>query len=150
MLFNRSLQLEQVPYQWKMANISAIFKNKGEAHDPSNYRPISITSILGKILEKIIFKYLYNYLHENKILTEYQSGFWPKDSTVNQLLEIYNTIISNMDKGKVIKFIFCDLSKGFNKVWHQGLLYKLKKWNMWRHFQMVFKLLKRSQTKSHN
>ena len=127
MLFNRSLQLGQVPYQWKMANISAIFKNKGEAHDPSNYRPISITSILGKILEKIIFKYLYNYLHENKILTEYQSGFRPKDSTVNQLLEIYNTIISNMDKGKEIKFIFCDVSKAFDKVWHQGLLYKLKK-----------------------
>ena len=116
MLFNRSLELGQVQNQWKMANISAFFKSKGDDQDPSNYRPISITSCLGKILEKIIFKYLYNYLYENKILTEYRSGFRPKDSTVNQLLEIYHIIISNMDKGKEIKFIFCDESKAFVKV----------------------------------
>ena len=130
MLFNRSLELGSVPNQWKMANISAIFKGKGEEQDPSNYRPISITSCLGKILEKIIFKYLYNYLHENNILTDFQSGFRPKDSTVNQLLEIYHIIISNMDKGKEIKFIFCDVSKAFDKVWHRGLIHKLKKYGL--------------------
>ena len=52
LLFNRSLQLGQVPSQWKMANVSAIFKGKGSEDDPSNYRPISITSCIGKILEK--------------------------------------------------------------------------------------------------
>ena len=119
LLFNRSLQLGQVPNQWKLANVSAIFKGKGSPDDPSNYRPISITSCIGKILEKIIFKYIYNYLQENDILTKFQSGFRPKDSTVNQLLEIYHTIIENLDKGKDIKFIFCDVSKAFDKVWHR-------------------------------
>ena len=130
LLFNKSLQLGQVPCQWKMANVSAIFKGKGNKNDPTNYRPISITSCLGKILEKIIFKYLYNYLQEHEILTKYQSGFRPKDSTTNQLLEIYHIIIENLDKEKDIKFIFCDVSKAFDKVWHRGLLYKLKKYGI--------------------
>ena len=52
LFFNRSLELGQVPYQWKMANISAIFKGKGDDKDPTNYRHISVTSCLGKILEK--------------------------------------------------------------------------------------------------
>ena len=130
LLFNRSLQLGQVPQQWKMANVSAIFKNKGNNNDPTNYRPISITSCLGKILEKIIFKYLYNYLEVHEILTKYQSGFRPNDSTTNQLLEIYHIILENLDKGKDIKFIFCDVSKAFDKVWHRGLLHKLKKYGI--------------------
>ena len=130
LLFNKSLQLGQVLCQWKMANVSAIFKGKGKDNDRTNYRPISITSCLGKIMEKIIFKYLYNYLPEHEILTTYQSGFRPNDSTTNQLLEIYHIILENLDKGKDIKFIFCDVSKAFDKVWHRGLLHKLKKiWN---------------------
>ena len=94
----------------------AIFKGKGSDQDLTNYRPISITSCLGKLMEKIIFKYLYNYLEQHDILTKHQSGFRPKDSTVNQLLEIYHVIIENLDKGKDIKFIFCDISKAFDKV----------------------------------
>ena len=65
-------------------------------------------------------KYIYNFILENKILIKYQSRFQPNDSTVNQLLEIYNTIISNLDKGKDARIIFCDISKAFDKVWHKG------------------------------
>lgn len=71
-------------------------------------------------MEKIIFKYLYNFILENDILTKYQSGFQPNDSTVNQLVEIYNTIIYNLDKGKDVRFIFCDISKAFDKVRHKA------------------------------
>ena len=127
LFFNKTLSLGQVPSHFKMANISAIFKNKGDSQDPTNYRPISITSCIGKMLEKIIFKYLYNYLETHQIISNFQSGFRPKDSTVNQLLEIYHTIVENLDKGKEIKFIFCDISKAFDKVWHDGLIYKLRK-----------------------
>ena len=96
------MSLGQVPARWKMANILAIFEGKGNNAEPGNYRPISITICLGKMLEKIIFKYLYNYLESFQILTKFQSGLWTKDSTVNQLLEIYHTIIENLDKGKEI------------------------------------------------
>jgi hypothetical protein len=78
-------------------------------------------------MEKIIVKHLHNYVLEHHIITEHQSGFQPKDSTVNQLVYIYNTIISNLDIGKDIRFIFCDIFKAFDRVWHTGLLYKLRK-----------------------
>ena len=74
-----------------------------------------------------ISQHLHNYVLEHHIITEHQSGFQPKDSTVNQLVYIYNTIISNLDIGKDIRFIFCDISKAFDRVWHTGLLYKLRK-----------------------
>ena len=53
-------------------------------------------------------------MNDNNVIYKYQSGFQPGDSTVNQLVDIYNTIISSLDKGKV----FCDISKAFDKVWH--------------------------------
>ena len=61
------------------------------------------------------------------IITKHQSGFLPKDSTINQLLEIYDTIVSNLDKNNEIKFRFCDISKAFDRVWHECLLCKLGK-----------------------
>ena len=67
------------------------------------------------------------YVLEYHIITEHQLGFQPTDSTVNQLVYIYKTIISNLDIGKDIRFIFCDISKAFDRVWHTGLLYKLRK-----------------------
>jgi hypothetical protein len=67
-------------------------------------------------MEKIIVKHLHNYVLEHHIITEHQSGFQPKDSTVNQLVYIYNTIISNLDIGKDIRFIFCDISNAFDRV----------------------------------
>ena len=70
---------------------------------------------------------LYDKKTLNHIITEHQSGFQLKDSTVNQLVYIYITIISNLDIGKDIMFIFCDISKAFDRVWHTGHLYKLRK-----------------------
>ena len=77
-------------------------------------------------MEKILFKYLFNFVLDRNLLCKHQSGFQPKDSTVNQLIEIYDTIIRNLDKGNDVRFIFCDVSKAFDKVWHQGLLTKLR------------------------
>ena len=92
-LFNLSLQLKQLPDVWKEALITPIFKNKGSAQDVTNYKPISITCVICKVMEKIIFKHLYNFALDNEILYKYQSGFQPNDSTVNKLVEILNTII---------------------------------------------------------
>lgn len=129
-LFNKTIQLGQVPNDWKSANVSAIYKGKGDSDNPTNYRPISVTSCFGKILEKIIYKNLFNYIYHNKILSDNQSGFRTKDSTINQLLVIYNAIIKNLDIGKDVRFIFCDISKAFDRVWHQGLIFKLRKYGI--------------------
>ena len=70
-LFNLSLQLKQLSDVWKEALITPIFKSKGSAQDITNYRPISITSVICKVLEKIIFKHLYNFALDNEILYKY-------------------------------------------------------------------------------
>lgn len=110
-LFNKSLHSGLVPSDWKLANVSAVYKGKGGSDNVSNYRPISVTNCFCKIHEKIIFKHLHNYLFENSILFDHQSGFRNKDSTVNQLLIIYDTIIKNLDQGNDVRFIFCDVSR---------------------------------------
>jgi hypothetical protein len=58
-----------------------------------------------KMMEKIIVKHLHNYVLEHHIITEHQSGFQPKDSTVNQLVYIYNTIFSNLDIGSTLQWL---------------------------------------------
>lgn len=138
-LFNKSLHSGLVPSDWKLANVSAVYKGKGGSDNVSNYRPISVTNCFCKIHEKIIFKHLHNYLFENSILSDHQSGFRNKDSTVNQLLIIYDTIVKNLDQGKDVRFIFCDVSKAFDRVWHRGLLYKLRKYGINGNLLLWFK-----------
>ena len=124
-LFNLSLCKGKVPNIWKEANVTPIFK-KDDPSMISNYRPIAILSTIGKVLEKIVHKNLFNFTRDHEILTSLQSGFIPGDSTVNQLVDIYNTFCRALDDGKEVRAVFCDVSKAFDRVWHQGLLYKLQ------------------------
>ena len=115
------------PELWKVANVTPIFK-KGDKQLVKNYRPISLLPICGKILEKIIFNHLYNYLITNKLITTYQSGFRPGDSTTNQLLYLVDEIHQAFDNTECfeVRAVFLDISKAFDKVWHDGLIFKLK------------------------
>jgi hypothetical protein len=89
-------------------------------------------------MEKIIVKHLHNYVLEHHIITEHQSGFQPNDSTVNQLVYIYNTSINNLDIGKDIRFIFCDISKAFDRVWRtEGLRVSVSKYMELVHIAMT-------------
>ena len=84
--------------------------------------------ICGKIFEKIIFNNLYNYLNTNNLITENQSGFRPGDSTINQLLYLVNEIHEAFEdpNSLEVRAVFLDISKAFDKVWHDGLIFKLK------------------------
>ena len=93
---------------------------KYDPSDISNYRPVSLLSTVGKVLEKIVHKHLFNFLNAHHVITTLQSGFIPGDSTVNQLVHIYNTFCKALDEGKEIRVIFCDISKAFDRVWHKG------------------------------
>lgn len=124
-IFNKSLHQCKYPSSWKIANVIALFK-KGDSSLPSNYRPISLISCIGKVMERVVYKYVYNHLQRFKLIYEYQSGFLPKCSTVHQLLEIYNCILNSLEKKEISCFVFCDFSRAFDKVWHDGLLHKMK------------------------
>ena len=112
---------------WKLANITPVHK-KGDKQLIKNYRPISLLPICGKLLEKIIFKHLFNFFVSNNQITKNQSGFRPGDSTVNQLTDFVNEIYKSFDNSESLetRAIFLDISKAFDKVWHDGLIFKLK------------------------
>ena len=84
--------------------------------------------ICGKVFEKIIFNSLFVYLNNNKLLNSIQSGFGPGDSCINQLNSITHDIYKAFDANPSLEVrgVILDLSKAFDKVWHDGLLYKLR------------------------
>ena len=92
----------------------------------SNYRPVSLLSNIGKIQERIVFKHMYNHLVSNNLLFKYQSGFRPGHSTTFQLIDIFHHICQSFDEKQYSCMVFCDISKAFDKVWHKGLLFKLR------------------------
>ena len=124
-LFSLSLETSKFPLSWKSANVIPLHK-KEDKNIVSNYRPISLLSIVGKLLEKIVFKHIYNFYRDNFVLTDFQSGFQHGRSTTTQLLEVYHTFCQALDKEKEVRVIFLDISKAFDKVWHKGLLHKLQ------------------------
>ena len=123
-LYNKSLENSKFPNLWKEANISPIFKRKGSAADPINYRPISLLSCLSKILEKIVFRNIYNHLSENSLLSDFQSGYRPHHSTQMQLAYMTDSLYESLDKEQDFTALYLDVTKYFDKIWHQGLIFK--------------------------
>ena len=120
-IFKNILLISIYPGNWKSANVTPIFK-KGDKQLITNYRPISLLPISGKILEKIIFNNHYSYLYANNLITKNQSGFRPGVSTTNQLLYLVNEIHQAFENPKSleVRAVFLDISKAFDKVWHDG------------------------------
>ena len=77
-------------------------------------------------MEKIINKKINDYMTEYDIITPFQSGFRHGDSTTNQLLFLSNEMYKAFDENKEIRIVFCDISKAFDRMWHKGLLFKLR------------------------
>ena len=91
-----------------------------------NYRPISLLPIFSKILERLTFNSVFNFFKQNNLFTKFQSGFILGDSCVAQLLSITHEIYQSFDCSTTrdVKGVFFDISKAFDKVWHEGLLFK--------------------------
>ena len=125
-LFNKSLNDATFPKSWKKAEVTPLHK-KGPKSNECNYRPISLLSVISKILEKCVFIEIYNFLHRNRVLSNLQAAQQKGASSITQLLEIYNFMVEAMDDGKDARLIFCDISKAFDRVWTKGLMYKLRR-----------------------
>ena len=125
LLFNKSMQEGIVPSLWKCANVTPIFK-KGNKCEAGNYRPISLTSVVIKILERIIKDKITSFLDRHKLIIDSQHGFRNSRSCLTNLLEFYNYIFSNYDERVPSDIIYLDFKKAFDTVPHKRLLIKLK------------------------
>ncbi|CAH8447575.1 unnamed protein product [Schistosoma bovis] len=123
--FNLSVTQGRLPKDWKNAIVSPVFKT-GTKHKPENYRPVSLTSVVVKILEKIIRKELFKYLDKNRILSEKQHGFRIGYSCLTNLLVARESWCALKDQKLPVDVAFIDFSKAFDKVPHNRLLYKLR------------------------
>jgi hypothetical protein len=126
-LFNKCIRINKIPEAWKIAKISMIPKKDDDKSNPNNYRPISVTSCLGKILEKVMAKRLYSFLESNKLLVNTQSGFRKHRRTADNLFFLTQKVAESFNRKKNTGCLFFDISKAFDKVWHEGLFYKLIK-----------------------
>ena len=124
LLFKKSLDLGVVPMAWKEANVCPIFKS-GKKSDPNNYRPISLTSIIVKILEHIIFSCVMKHLTKNNLLNDAQHGFLPGRSCESQLILLNHELQKSLEDHYHSDLVFLDFSKAFDTVPHQRLLAKV-------------------------
>ena len=126
MIFTNSLEQGKLPDIWKSANITPIFK-KGNKNNPLNYRPVSLTSVICKLLEKLIREEWVDMLEKQKMLTGKQFGFREGRSCVSNLLCFYDRVTETMqERDGWVDSIYLDFSKAFDKVPHKRLIWKLQ------------------------
>lgn len=124
-LMQTSLDTGKLPNDWKVGHVTPIFK-KGDKHDPKNYRPVSLTAVVCKIMESFIRDAVIQHMITNKLLAEEQHGFIEGRSCITQLLEVLDQWTDTIDKGGRLDAIYLDFMKAFDTVPHQRLLHKLK------------------------
>ena len=123
-LVNKSLSEGVFPDELKLAKVVPIYKSKNkECID--NYRPISVLPAISKIYEKVVFKRLYSFLDRHNLISNSQYGFRPKHSTSDAITEFANHVCTAFENNEVGIGVFLDLSKAFDTIDHDILIYKL-------------------------
>ena len=125
LLFSKSMEEGVVPADWRTANVTPIFK-KGSRAEPGNYRPVSLTSIPGKIMEKVIKEEIEQHLDRHSLLQKSQHGFVRGRSCTTNILEYLEEVTSILEAGDCIDAVYLDFSKAFDKVPTARLLEKVK------------------------
>ena len=125
LLFQSFLSVGRVPSAWKIAHIIPFYK-KGDSSDPSNYRPISLTSVFCKLMERIVVADMLSYLRNHSLISKQQHGFLSKRSTTTNLLESLNDWSVSFENGTHQTIAYIDFAKAFDSVCHSKLVTKLR------------------------
>ena len=125
MLFNKSLEEGRLPQIWKDATVTPIFK-KGDRSSPGNYRPVSLTCILCKLMESLVRDKVIEHMLKNDLLSKHQHGFVSGRSSATNLLAVMDAWTEALDDSTPVDAIYLDFAKAFDSVPHERLIKKLE------------------------
>ena len=128
-IFSKSLKSGELPRQWKLGQVTPIFK-KGDRCTPGNYRPVSLTAVLCKVMEAIIRENVMDHMVSFDLFCDEQHGFVPGRSCMTQLLTCIDDWSEALDKGEPLDAIYLDFKKAFDTVPHRRLIQKLKSYGI--------------------
>ena len=123
-VFRKSLDPDEVPEPWRRTNVVPTFK-KGDKTIPSNFKPVSLTSVVGKLMELIIANKIREHseiLEKHNLINHSQHGYTEEKLCLTNLLSFYSKVYEAMDNGESYGIMYLDFSKVFDKVPHQRLL----------------------------
>jgi len=125
LVYSQSFCSGDIPAEWRQAIVSPAFK-KGNASDPNNYRPISLTCVCCKVMETVIKKQLLSFLLIHGKISKQQHGFLARHSTCSQIIECVNDWSLALNIRKQVDVVYIDFCKAFDSVVHKKLIYKLE------------------------
>ena len=125
-LFNECLKESCFPNCWKVSLVVPIFKNVGERSTAKNYHPVSLLSVISKVFEKLVNNRIVDHLEKCGLFSDFQYGFRSSRSTANLLTVVSDRIARAFNRSWATQAVALYISKSFDRVWHAGLLHKLK------------------------
>ena len=129
-LFNKCLKVPCFPDCWKVSSVVPVFKNVGERSTAKNYRPVSLLSVVSKVFEKLVNNRIVDHLEKCGLSSDFQYSFRSSRSTADPLTVVSDRIARTFNRPGATRAVALDISRAFDRVWHAGLLHKLKSYGI--------------------
>ena len=125
-LFNKCLKESCFLDCWKVSSMVPVFKNVGERSTAKNYHPLSLLSVASKVFEKLVNNRIVYHLEQSGLFSDFQCGFRSSRSAADLLTVVSDRITRSFNRSMAVRAVALDICKAFDRVWHAGLLHKLK------------------------